>query len=140
MGIGEMLQYTLVAVRNAVMCLIYDDCIKIVFRELTEPLFTHHRLYGTDYDAEPAVLTGFFCFFHRTAKPGRFPYLIGCLFEQFAPVCQDQHTVTSADAVLRHLGEYDRLSASGWQDQQGFLHPAVPLFKYGFSCLLLIWS
>ena len=35
---------------------------------------------------------------HRTAKPGRFPYLIGCLFEQFAPVCQDQQDVYKRQA------------------------------------------
>ena len=133
-----MLQYSLVTVRNAVMRLIYDDGVKVIFREPAQALLPHHALYGAYYDAEPAAKAGFLCLLSRASKPGCLCDLDRGLIQKFSSMRKDQYTVAIANAFFRYFCENICLSASGRQHEQSLLDSIPPFREDGILCLLLV--
>ena len=136
---GEMPKHLLITVRNAVMCLIYDNGVEIIGREPTQPAFPHHRLDGADHNPEPAAEAGLLRLFYCTPQPRSLCELVCRLRQKLPAVRQNQDTLAAPDAVLRDLCEHDGLAAAGGQHEQG---PRVPLFPFRKDrglCLLLIW-
>ena len=133
-----MFQYTLIAVRQAMVCLINDDGPEIVRRELSKTFLPHKRLYGSDCDAEPAAKACLFCLLRGASKACRLINLVGCLVKKFPTVSQDQHPVTAADTFFCYFGKNDRFPAPCRKNQQGALYAFFPFSKDTFPCLFLI--
>ena len=135
-----MLQHSLVAVGNAVMCLVNDDGAEIIGRELSQPFFSHQSLHRAYHNPEPASPAGFLCFLHSAAKPCSLLYLIRRLLQQLSSVGQYQDPLSLPDTRFRNLGKHNSLSAAGREDQEGLPVAVFPLLKDSFLCFLLVWS
>ena len=122
------------------MGLINDDHIEIIIRKLRQTFFPLHGLYGAYRDPEPAPQTGLLCFFCRTSQVRALLDLIRSLFQEFAPVRQDQYPVSLTHTVFCDFCKHDGLSAAGRQYQKGLQCTLIPLLKYGCFRFCLIRS
>ena len=137
-GGAEMIEDLLIALAESVVSFVDDDGIKITGVKLRQPLVAHQRLHRADDDPVPLSEAGALSLFDGANKTGRFEDLVRCLFEQLAAVREDEHSAAHPHTVLRHLGEYDRFSAAGRQDEERLAVSGSPLLKDPVLCLLLI--
>ena len=97
--------------------LVDQDGAKVVVRELFQPFWAHQALDAAHRDAEQAVQAGLLGFFHRTAQAGGAKNFVCRLFQQLAPVGEDQDPLPGEYLILRDRGHDDGLAGAGGQDK-----------------------
>ena len=136
---GEMFQNPLVAVSQDMVGFIHHYHVEKIGGELLEALLPHESLHGSDGHPVPAVQAGLLRLFHRAAQPCGGQQLVCRLFQQFAPVGQDQAPPALAHHVLHNLTEHDCLPAPGGQNQERFMKAVRPVLLDCRPGLLLVW-
>ena len=140
LGPAEVVQDAAVTVGDGVVGLVDDDGAEIILREAFQPGGALQGLHAAHHHPEPAVQAGGFGLFHGADKAGGTLQLVGSLFQQLAPVGEDQHPVPGTHLISGHRREHDGLAGAGGQHQQGAGVAGVPLGVDAVTGLLLVGS
>ena len=121
------------------VCLVDDDDVKIILRELIEALLPLESLDRSDSYLEPAAEAGIIGLLYGAAQSCGLLDLVCRLLQEFSPVCHDQHSVSFADHILGNLCKHDGLTGAGGKDQECSPGPRLPSILDFTSCFFLIW-
>ena len=118
--------------------LVDDDGAEIILREAFQPGGALQGLHAAHHHPEPAVQAGGFGLFHGADKAGGTLQLVGSLFQQLAPVRQNEHPVAGTHLIGSHRRKHNGFAGAGGQHQQRAQPPLFPLCMDLFFRPLLI--
>ena len=140
LGPAEVVQDAAVTVGAGVVGLVDDDGAEIILREAFQPGGALQGLHAAHHHPEPAVQAGGFGLFHGADKAGGTLQLVGSLFQQLAPVRQNEHPVAGTHLIGSHRRKHNGFAGAGGQHQQGAGVAGVPLGVDAVTGLLLVGS
>ena len=134
----KVIEDAAVAVGDGVVGFVDDDGAEVVSGKPFQPGRTLQGLDRAHRDPKPAVEAGGFGLFYGTDQTGRAFQFVRSLFQQLAPMGEDEHPVAGAHLIGGDGGEHDGLAGAGRQHQQGAEPPAFPFGVNGIPRLLLV--